>query len=112
MNRIAMAATLLAATLAWAVPAHAQDFPSKPVKIVVPYAAGGGTDIVARILAQKLQDKWGGMPVIVENRAGAGGNIGIEAAARSDPDGYTVLIAPDFIASAPHVYKLNYDPMT
>jgi tripartite-type tricarboxylate transporter receptor subunit TctC len=112
MNKIATAATLLAAALAWAPPVHAQDFPSKPVKIVVPYAAGGGTDIVARILAQKLQDKWGGAPVIVENRAGAGGNLGAEVVFTAAPDGYTLL----FTAQGPLVVnqslyeKLNYDP--
>src|SRR3954462_8688308 len=69
MRIIASIGTLLAVALACATPVRAQDFPSKPIKLIVPHAAGGGTDIVARIVAQKLQDKWG-PAVIVENRAG------------------------------------------
>jgi tripartite-type tricarboxylate transporter receptor subunit TctC len=94
-----------------ALAAQAQGWPSKPVRLIVPYPPGGSTDVTARALGDKVAAGLG-QPVLVENRAGAGGNIGIEAAAKSEPDGYTVLIAPDFIASAPHVYKLNYDPMT
>jgi tripartite-type tricarboxylate transporter receptor subunit TctC len=99
------------AALAFAAPVQAQDFPSRTVKIVVPYSAGGGTDIVARIVAQKLQEKWG-QPVVVENRAGAGGNVGAEAVYTSAPDGYTLL----FTAQGPLVVnkslfgKLNYEP--
>jgi tripartite-type tricarboxylate transporter receptor subunit TctC len=78
MKILASIGMLLAVALACATPAQAQDFPSRPIKLIVPYAAGGGTDIVARIVAQKLQDKWG-PAVIVENRAGAGGNVGAEA---------------------------------
>ena len=70
MRILASIGTLLVVALACATPAQAQEFPSKPVKLIVPYAAGGGTDIVARIVAQKLQDKWG-PAVIVEHRAGA-----------------------------------------
>ena len=77
----------------------------------MPYAAGGGTDLVARIVAQKLQEKWG-QPVVVENRAGAGGNLGAEAVFTAAPDGYTLL----FTAQGPLVVnkslygKLTYDP--
>lgn len=106
MPRLLFAFLISAAALA----AQAQSWPQKPVRMIVPYPPGGSTDVTARALADKLSAAFG-QPVLVENRAGAGGNIGIEAAARSDADGYTVLIAPDFIASAPHVYKLNYDPM-
>jgi len=94
-----------------ALAAQAQSWPTKTVRVIVPYPPGGSTDVTARTLADKVSTALG-QPVVVENRAGAGGNIGIEAAVKSDPDGYTVLIAPDFVASAPHVYKLNYDPMT
>ena len=76
--RNAFGGLLLAAGIALAAPALAQEFPTKPIRIVVPYAAGGGTDLVARMVAQKLNEKWG-QPVIVENRAGAGGNLGAEA---------------------------------
>ena len=78
-----------------AAAAQAQSWPSKTVRMIVPYPPGGSTDVTARALADKISAALG-QPVIVENRVGAGGNIGIEAAARSDPDGYTVLIAPDF----------------
>ena len=94
-----------------ALAAQAQSWPSRPVHLIVPYPPGGSTDVTARALAERLSGALG-QNVLVENRAGAGGNIGIEAAAKSAADGYTVLIAPDFIASAPHVYRLNYDPMT
>jgi tripartite-type tricarboxylate transporter receptor subunit TctC len=103
--------TPLAAGLALAPPAAAQDFPARPIKIVVPYAAGGGADIMARIVAQKLQDKWG-QAVVVENRAGAGGNLGAEAVYAAEPDGHTLL----FTAQGPLVVnqslygKLAYDP--
>ena len=69
---------------------QAQDFPNKPVKLIVPFPPGGGTDILARPIAQKLSEKWG-QPVIVENRGGAGGNIGTKAAAEAAPDGYTLI---------------------
>lgn len=107
MKRTLFAALILAASFA----AQAQSWPTKPVRLVVPYPPGGSTDVTARTLAERVSGALG-QPVLVENRAGAGGNIGIESVARADADGYTVLVAPDFIASAPHVYKLNYDPMT
>ncbi len=69
---------------------QAQDYPNKPVKLIVPFPPGGGTDILARPIAQKLSEKWG-QPVIVENRGGAGGNIGTKAAADAAPDGYTLI---------------------
>src|SRR4029079_9318649 len=71
--------------------AFAQAWPTKPVKFVVPFAAGGTTDVVARLLAQKLTDVWG-QSVVIENRTGAGGNIGADAVAKSTPDGYTLLL--------------------
>lgn len=71
--------------------AAAQTFPSKPVKLIVPFPPGGGTDILARPIAQKLSEKWG-QPVIIENRSGAGGNIGTKAAAEAPPDGYTLIM--------------------
>jgi tripartite-type tricarboxylate transporter receptor subunit TctC len=72
--------------------ALAQDFPSRPVKILVPQTPGGASDALARIIAQKLSDKWG-QPVVVENRAGAGGNVGMEVVANSPADGYTLLMS-------------------
>lgn len=82
---------LIAAVSCMTVPALAADFPSRPVRLIVPYAPGGATDIIARLLAGKLNEAWG-QPVIVENRAGASGNIALELAARAAPDGYTLLV--------------------
>jgi tripartite-type tricarboxylate transporter receptor subunit TctC len=90
--------------------AHAQDWPTKPVRMIVPFAAGGSTDVAARLVAEYLTRAFG-QQVFVENRTGANGVIGIEAAAKSDPDGYTVLITADAIASNPHVYKVSYDAL-
>lgn len=104
--RIALFVSLFAACLA----AGAQSWPSKPVKIIVPFAAGGATDVVARLLGQKLGDAWG-TTVIIEDRAGAGGNIGADAAAHSPPDGYTLFMTSGSIVTAnPYMYKsLTYD---
>ena len=88
--------------------AGAQVYPTRPVRFIVPVAAGGSTDVAARAIGEYLSRTFG-MQVYVENRAGAGGVIGIEAAARSAPDGYTVLISTDRVASAPHVLKMSID---
>lgn len=103
-----------AAALGFAAPtvrAQVQDYPSRPVRFVVPFAAGGGTDIMARAIAQKLTDQWG-KPVIVENKAGANGFIGCEFAAKQPADGYTILISiATTHAVAQHLYpKLPFDP--
>ncbi|HEY4141571.1 MAG TPA: tripartite tricarboxylate transporter substrate binding protein [Pseudolabrys sp.] len=73
-------------------PAMAADYPSRPIKMVVPFAPGGGTDVLGRIIGQKLAEQWG-QPVVVENQPGASGGIGTRAVAKADPDGYTVLMA-------------------
>jgi tripartite-type tricarboxylate transporter receptor subunit TctC len=88
--------------------AGAQAYPTRPVRFIVPVAAGGSTDVAARAIGEYLSRTFG-MQVYVENRAGAGGVIGIEAAARSAPDGYTILISTDRVASAPHVLKMTID---
>jgi tripartite-type tricarboxylate transporter receptor subunit TctC len=100
-----------AALISFGGVATAQDYPSRPVKIVVPYPAGGSNDIIARILAQKLSERVG-QQFIVENRGGAGGNIGAEAVASSEPDGYTLLLAaPGPLTSNAALYKnLPFDP--
>jgi tripartite-type tricarboxylate transporter receptor subunit TctC len=97
---------------AWASAAAPQAFPSKPVKIIVAFPAGGGTDIVARIVGQKLSESWG-QPVVIDNRAGASGTIGTEAAARAEPDGYTLFMATmgNMVANQ-HLYpKMAVDPL-
>jgi tripartite-type tricarboxylate transporter receptor subunit TctC len=91
--------------------ATAQDFPSRPVKIIVPFPAGGTADVMPRIVGEWLSRKWG-QPVVIENRTGAAGNIGAEAVARSEPDGYTLLSAPPPPLVINHnLYpKLGFDP--
>lgn len=87
------------------------DFLNKPVRLIVPVAAGGPTDIVARMLAEKLSKMWG-QQVVIENKGGAGTNIGNEYVAQSDPDGYTVLFATASLAVNSSLYRsLNYDPI-
>ena len=87
----AVLAIAIATILALAAPAHAQDWPQRPVTIVVPFAAGGSADLLARILQQHMQVKFG-VPFVVENRSGAGGSIGTGVVAKAPPDGYTLLL--------------------
>jgi tripartite-type tricarboxylate transporter receptor subunit TctC len=93
-------------------PAPAQDYPARPVTIVVPFAAGGGTDILGRLVAQRLEQRLG-RSFIIENKAGAGSTTGAGFAARANPDGYTLLMAPSpTMAVAITIYKnLSYDPV-
>lgn len=92
--------------------AVAQNWPAKPVRIVVPFPAGGTTDVVARLLAQRLQEVWG-HAVVVENKAGAGGNIGANEVAKAASDGYTLLMASGSILTVnPHLYaRMPFDPV-
>ena len=92
-------------------PALAQTWPSKPVKLIVPFPAGGSADTLSRIIGQELQEKTG-QAFVVENRTGAGGNIGTDAVAKATPDGTTLLLTPSSIAIAPALYaKLTWDPV-
>jgi tripartite-type tricarboxylate transporter receptor subunit TctC len=87
----------------------AQAFPNKPIQIIVPVAAGGGTDLLARTLGQKVSELLG-QPVVIENKLGAGGNIGVEMVTKAKPDGYTLILSPGTIATNVAVYrKLPYD---
>lgn len=91
--------------------AHAQSYPNRPVKMLVPFPAGGTVDFFARVVAPKLGDALG-QPVQVENRSGAGGNIAAEAVAKAPPDGYTVLMGSEIVAINISLYKqLGYDPL-
>jgi tripartite-type tricarboxylate transporter receptor subunit TctC len=110
--RRAMLAALATAAAAATLPASAQNWPSRPVRVLVPYPPGSGTDIIGRVLAEKLQAAWG-QPVVVENRPGGGGTIGTEAGARAAPDGHTFLISDvGPLAMAPSLYaRLPYDPV-
>ena len=90
--------------------AAAQDYPTKPVRMIIPFPPGGSNDVVGRMIATQLSEKLG-KQVVVDNRAGAGGTIGTELAANAAPDGYTLVIISIAHAVNPHLYKLNYDPM-
>jgi tripartite-type tricarboxylate transporter receptor subunit TctC len=107
LTKLLLAAALIVPTLA----VHAQKYPVKPVRIIVPFAPGGATDIVTRLLAQKLATAWG-LQVVADNRAGASGNIGGELAAKAPADGYTLFMTSGSIVTAnPHMFrKLNWNP--
>ena len=97
--------------LIFAATANAQPFPTKPIKIIVPFPAGGTVDFFARVISTKLSDALG-QSVLVENRAGAGGNIAAEAVAKAAPDGYTLLMGSEIIAINTSLYsKIGYDPV-
>lgn len=108
-TRLALGAGLLAVGLAQAATLQAQAYPSKPIRLMVPYSPGAGTDTLARILAHKAGELLG-QPFVIENRPGAGGTIGTEIVARSAPDGYTLLFAPTSHAINASLYpKLGFD---
>src|SRR5215216_314617 len=102
--------TMVAAALALcATLASGQGYPNKPVKVIVPFTAGSATDILARTIGQKLSELWG-QPVVVENRAGAGGSIGAGVVAKSPPDGYTLMVHSSGHAVNASIYQtLPYD---
>ena len=89
--------------------AQAQSYPSKPIRFVVPFPPGGSTDVGARLIAESLSRAFGHQ-VYVENKSGANGTIGVEDAAKSSPDGYTILVMTDSVASNPHVFHTGIDP--
>ena len=91
-----------------AIPACAQDWPTKPVRFVVPYPPGGGTDVLARIMQNRLSEELG-QTIVIENRGGAGGAVGTEVVAKSAPDGYTFLFTLSSHTINPLIYKLNFD---
>lgn len=104
-------AAALSLLLLFSPAAQSDDYPSKPIKLVVPFAPGGSVDIVARILSQRLSEDLG-QSVVVDNRAGAGGNIGFEAVAKAKPDGYTLGMASSTLAVNVSLYRsIGYDPL-
>src|SRR5215831_10079694 len=111
-GRALLIALVMVAAVAIASAASAQDFPNRPVKIVVPFAAGGPTDVVARILADLLTARWNGQSVVIENRPGAGTIVATAAVGKSAPDGYTMLIGTNsFMINAAIGQKLPYDTL-
>ncbi len=109
-TRRALLLLALAASLP-AAQAQTGKWPDKPVRVVVPFAPGGATDVVARIMAPRLSEEFG-QQFVVDNRAGAGGAIGSEIVVRANPDGYTILVGASSYASNAALYKLPYDPIT
>ncbi|MET0669662.1 MAG: tripartite tricarboxylate transporter substrate-binding protein, partial [Xanthobacteraceae bacterium] len=101
----------LALVLITATSALAQSYPNRPVRLVVPFPAGGGVDTMARIVGTKLSERIG-QPVLVEHRPGAGGTLGADAVAKAAPDGYTVLLTVNALAISASLYKtLPFDPL-
>ena len=107
-----LAVTISASALALTVGAQTSNWPQSPIKIIVPFGVGSGADQVARLIGQELSTSLG-QPVIIDNKAGAGGNIGAQAAARAPADGYTLFVTTNTTQAAnPHLYKqLPYDPI-
>ena len=113
LSRLALAAPVavaLAALPSVATIASAQDYPARPIKLIIPFPPGGSNDVVGRMVATKLGDKIG-KPMVVDNRAGAGGVVGTEAAAAAAPDGYTLLVISLAHAVNPWLYKFKYDSL-
>jgi tripartite-type tricarboxylate transporter receptor subunit TctC len=106
---LVLALAVLALGLNGNAASSGEAYPVKPIRLIVPFPAGGSTDVAARVVADHLARVLG-QQVYVENRSGANGNIGIEAAAKSTADGYTILVATDAVASNPHIYNMNIVP--
>ena len=103
---------LIVCSIAFAAPVFAQSWPARPIRFIVPFAPGGGGDVVGRIVAQRMSEQLG-KPLVIDNRGGAGGTLGVEIAVKSAPDGYTILLGNTGpIAVGPAIYsKLQYDPL-
>ena len=107
---LARTACVLAIVLTANLPAAAQDYPKKTIELVVPFVAGGTTDNIARLMAQRFSDSWG-QTVVVNNRAGGGSTIGTNAVAKAPPDGHTLLVTTIGFAINAGLQKLPYDPI-
>jgi tripartite-type tricarboxylate transporter receptor subunit TctC len=107
MSRVC--AVVLALMVVAVAPARGDDWPSRPIHLIVPFAPGGATDVGARLIGNFLSQALH-QQVVVENRSGADGNVGMEVASKSAPDGYTVLVTTDQVASTAHVFHLKFDP--
>ena len=111
LSRIAALALLALGAALSSAPSAAQTIASKPLRFIVPFGPGGSGDTLARLIGQHLSERIG-QPVVIENRMGAGGNIGADAVAKSEPDGTTLLMGANYLAIAPNLYKkMSYDPI-
>jgi tripartite-type tricarboxylate transporter receptor subunit TctC len=110
MVKLRALAALLALIASIPMRAEAQEWPTRPVRFIVPFPAGGSTDVGARLVGDYLSRSLR-QQIVVENKSGANGNIGMESAAKSAADGYTVLVTTDALSSNPHAYKMNIDPL-
>ena len=104
-------ASLFALGMVLSLPVHAQNYPAKPVRFIIPFPPGGPTDILGRVVAQRLSEAWN-VPVVADNRPGAGGNVGTEQCVKSPPDGYTLCMLSIAQTISPSIYsKLGFDPV-
>jgi tripartite-type tricarboxylate transporter receptor subunit TctC len=110
MVKLSSACLVVALAIFAPAVAVAGDWPDHPIHFIVPFPAGGSTDVAARVVGGYLSSKLG-QQIVVENKSGANGNIGVEYAAKSAPDGYTILISTDAVSTNPHVYKMDIDPL-
>jgi tripartite-type tricarboxylate transporter receptor subunit TctC len=110
MKRRTLLTGLAATTTSWQTPLHAQGYPGKLIRLVVPFPPGGGADAVSRLYGQRLSEALG-VSVMIDNRPGAGGTIGSEIVAKAPPDGYTLLIGPASHVIAPNFFKVSADPV-
>ncbi len=110
---VVAAAVIAAAAAALLVPslaAQGEEWPSRPIRFIVPYPAGGSTDVGARVIADVLSRALG-QQIYIENKSGGSGSVGMDAAAKSAPDGYTILVSTDQVTTLPHIMKLNFDAL-
>jgi tripartite-type tricarboxylate transporter receptor subunit TctC len=110
MMKLRLVGLILALATCASAAAMAGEWPDRPIHFIVPFPAGGSTDVAARVVGDYLSHVLG-QQVVIENKSGANGNIGIEYAAKSAPDGYTILIGTDAVSCNPHVYKMDIDPL-
>jgi tripartite-type tricarboxylate transporter receptor subunit TctC len=106
----ALLVTLVTGSLATSMAARGEEWPSRPIRFIVPFSVGGSADVGARLIADVLGRALG-QQIYVENKSGAGGSVGMEAAAKSAPEGYTILVSTDQVTTLPHIMKINFDPL-